>query len=183
MAGHKSRIRPGSIICSKTVVAATHPMLHIIVNEWAYLWEYTLYPLHVELFYGSKKKCLQFLSILKIDMLEVLETFHKKSRGLYVLRSQCHVSWWPGDALTKCIGSLNSSPPGENGCHFADNILKCIFLNEKFCIWIRISLKFISKGPIDNNWALFQVMAWCQIGDKPLPEPMLIQFINTYMRH
>ena len=26
--------------------------------------------------------------------------------------------------------TLNLSPPGQNGHHFADDILKCIFLNE-----------------------------------------------------
>ena len=26
-------------------------------------------------------------------------------------------------------------------------------------------------------------MAWHRTGDKPLPEPMLIQLTNTYMRH
>ena len=49
---------------------------------------------------------------------------------------------------------LNSSPAGQNGRHFADNIFRCIFLNEKFCILIKISLKFVPKGPIDNNQAL-----------------------------
>ena len=75
---------------------------------------------------------------------------------------------------------INSSPPGQNGCHFAD-IFNRIFINEKFCILIQISLKFIRKGPIDHNLALVQVMAWCQTGDKPLPEPMLIQFADAYM--
>ena len=27
----------------------------------------------------------------------------------------------------------------------------CIFVNEKFCIFIKISQKFVPKGPIDNN--------------------------------
>ena len=36
----------------------------------------------------------------------------------------------------------------------ADNIFKCIFLNEKFCILIRISLEFAPKGLIGNNPAL-----------------------------
>ena len=48
-------------------------------------------------------------------------------------------------------------------------------MNEKFCISIRISLKFVSRGLIDNKPALVQVMAWRQTGDKPLPEPMLTQ--------
>ena len=46
---------------------------------------------------------------------------------------------------------FNPSTPGQNGCHFADNIFKCIFVNEKFCIPIQISLKFVPKDPIDNN--------------------------------
>ena len=29
---------------------------------------------------------------------------------------------------------VNSSPPGQNGRHFADDVFRCIFLNEKFCI-------------------------------------------------
>ena len=52
---------------------------------------------------------------------------------------------------------LNSSHPGQNGHHFTDNIFRCIFVNEKFCISIKISLKFVPKGPIDNNAALAPV--------------------------
>ena len=46
---------------------------------------------------------------------------------------------------------------------------------------IKISLKFIPKGEIDNNTALVQIMAWRRIGDKPLSEPMLTQFTDAYM--
>ena len=35
----------------------------------------------------------------------------------------------------------------------------------------KISLKFVPKGPINNNPALVQVMAWRRPGDKPLSEP------------
>ena len=76
-----------------------------------------------------------------------------------------------------------SSPPGQNGRYFADDIFKCIFLNEKFCILIWISMKFVPTGPIDNKEAVVKVMAWCRIGNKPLPEPMLIQFTEAYMWH
>ena len=58
----------------------------------------------------------------------------------------------------------------------ADDIFKCIFLNESVRISIKISLKFVPKGPIDNKSALVQVMAWRRTGDKPLSEPMLTQF-------
>ena len=50
----------------------------------------------------------------------------------------------------------------------ADDIFRCIFVNEKFIILIKISLKFVPKGPIDNNAALVKIMAWRGIGDNPL---------------
>ena len=65
----------------------------------------------------------------------------------------------------------------------ADDIFKSIFLNENDRIPIQISLKFVPWSPIDNKPALVQVMAWRRTGDKPLPEPMLIQFTDAYMRH
>ena len=56
-------------------------------------------------------------------------------------------------------------------------------MTANFCILIRVSLKFVPSGPIDNKAALVQVMAWRRTGDKPLPEPMLTQFTDAYMRH
>ena len=49
---------------------------------------------------------------------------------------------------------INSSAPGQNGRYFAADIFRCIFMNEKFCIWIKMSLKFVPKGAIDINPAL-----------------------------
>ena len=51
-------------------------------------------------------------------------------------------------------GLFNSSPPGQNGRHFADDNFICIFVNENFCILIKMSLKFVPKGPIDITLAL-----------------------------
>ena len=70
--------------------------------------------------------------------------------------------------------TLNSLRPRQNGCHLADDSFICIFLNEKIWISIKISLKFIFKGPIDNILALIQIMAWRRSGDKPLSEQMMI---------
>ena len=60
---------------------------------------------------------------------------------------------------------------------------KCIYLNENDRIPIRISLKFVPRSPIDNKSAMVQVMTWRRTGDKPLPEAMLAQFTDAYMRH
>ena len=42
----------------------------------------------------------------------------------------------------------------QNGRHFADNTFKCIFLNENVWISIKISLKFVPVGSIDDIPAL-----------------------------
>ena len=61
----------------------------------------------------------------------------------------------------------------------ADDIFKCVFLNEINRIPIQISTKRVPKSPIDNKPALVQVMAWRRTGDRPFPEPMLIQFTDS----
>ena len=65
----------------------------------------------------------------------------------------------------------------------ADDTFMRIFMNEKFCILIRISLKFVPKVPIYNTSALVQVMAWRRTGDTPLSEPLLTHFVDAYMQH
>ena len=65
----------------------------------------------------------------------------------------------------------------------ADDIFNCIFLNENDRILTQISLKYVPRSPIDNKSSLVQVMAWRRTGDKPLPEPMMTQFNDAYMRH
>ena len=49
---------------------------------------------------------------------------------------------------------LNTLRPRQNGRHFADDIFKRIFLNENVFISIKISLKFVPKGQINNIPAL-----------------------------
>ena len=69
---------------------------------------------------------------------------------------------------------LNTLRPTQNPCHFIDDIFKCIFLNANIWIPIKISLKFVFKGPINNIPALVQIMAWHLVSAKPLSEPMVI---------
>ena len=49
------------------------------------------------------------------------------------------------------------------------------FLNEYVRISIKISLKFVPRGPINNIPALVQIMPWRPTGDKPLSEPMRVR--------
>ena len=71
-----------------------------------------------------------------------------------------------------CINTLR---PRQNGCLMADDTFKRICLNENVGISIKISLKFVHKGPINNIPALVQIMAWHRPGDKPLSETMFVR--------
>ena len=62
----------------------------------------------------------------------------------------------------------------QNGRHFADDIFKCIFLNENIWFPIKISLKSVPKGQSNNIPALVQIMAWRRPGDKPSSELMMV---------
>ena len=75
-------------------------------------------------------------------------------------------------------GDINTLRPRQNGRHFADDSFKCIFLNENVWFSIKISLKFVPKGLINNIPALVQIMAWRRPGDRPLSEPMLARLLT-----
>ena len=59
-----------------------------------------------------------------------------------------------------------------------DDIFKCIFVNENGRILIKISLKY----PINNKPAL---VYWSPVRHQAITwaEPMMIQFVDAYMRH
>ena len=67
-------------------------------------------------------------------------------------------------------GSLDLISHGQNVSHYADDIFRCIFVNEKFCILNKISLQLAPKGLIeyspafgwDNDLALnrWQAITW-----------------------
>ena len=70
--------------------------------------------------------------------------------------------------------TLGTLWPKQNRIHSSDDILKSIFFNDdEIWISIKISLNFVTNGPIDNTSALVQIMAWSWAGAKPSSEPML----------
>ena len=85
----------------------------------------------------------------------VMETYH--------LACHQHLQFVPSVMALKVNTVLNT-----------DDIFKWIFLNENVWISIKISLKFVPKGPINNIPALVQIMAWRWSGDKPLYEPSMV---------
>ena len=93
-------------------------------------------------------------------------------RGLMRRTHSCYADLAQWVLMQYCGCCYHVLRPRQNGRHFADDIFKCIFMNENIWIQIKISLKFIPKGPINNIPALVQIMAWRRPGDKPLPEPI-----------
>ena len=67
---------------------------------------------------------------------------------------------WLSESNVVCKIAAILSRPRPNGRDFADDVFKCIFLNEN--VSNKISLKFVTKGPIVNSPALVQIMAWCR---------------------
>ena len=80
--------------------------------------------------------------------------------------------------MTAAMPRVNTLRPRQNGCHFAGDIFKCIFLNENAWISLKISLKFVPTVRINNIPALVQIMAWRRPSDKPLSEPMMVSLLT-----
>ena len=101
------------------------------------------------------------------------------------LRYSTIIIWplWRFPIQLLCIDlglTVNTLRPRQDGRYFADDVLKCIFLNENVWISLKIPLKFVPRGPINNIPALVQIMAWRWPGEKPLSEPMLV-FVPTHI--
>ena len=89
--------------------------------------------------------------------------------------------YWLIHVLSYHLGkraAFNTLRPRQDGRHFADDIFKYVFLIEYVWISIKISLKFVPMGPINNIPAMVQIMAWRRPGNKPLSEPMVINLLK-----
>ena len=80
--------------------------------------------------------------------------------------------------LLHSVINQNTLRSRQNSRHFADDILKCTFLHKDVWVSIKISLKFVPRGPINNIPALVQIMAWRRPGNKPLSEPMMASLLK-----
>ena len=68
-----------------------------------------------------------------------------------MISNTCAFSGLQNDSKFKYIFEFfNTLRPRRNKRHCADDILKCIFLNENVWISLKISLKFVSKFQINN---------------------------------
>ena len=108
-----------------------------------------------------------------------------RTAGAHPVKFGVFVSWWWLIMGVLSILTFNSYSTWQDGHQFTDDVSRCIFMNETFCILNRLSLKFVPEGLINNIPALVQIMAsgWRRSGDKPSSQPMLTLFTEAYMRH
>ena len=111
--------------------------------------------------------CRAFLCFVDLTWITFL-CWHQDN---YIRLRQCH---WNNPVEHGWINGINSLRPRRNEQHFADDIFKRIFFIENVWISIKIALKFVPKGPINNIPALVQIMAWRRSGDRPLSEPVMV---------
>ena len=75
--------------------------------------------------------------------------------------------------------SVNSLRPSQNGRHFADDIFKCIFLNEIYEFRLRFhrNLFLWFELILFQHW-FTEILAWRRPADKPLSEPMMVNLLT-----
>ena len=66
--------------------------------------------------------------------------------------------------------------------NLAYEIFKCNFMKE-ICILIKVSSKFVPKGPINNIPVLVKITTWPRSGGESLSESMMTKFPDAYMHH
>ena len=71
----------------------------------------------------------------------------------------------------------------QNRIHFADDILKCLFVKDNCCFLVNIPLNFVPLYAVNNMLALTEVMAWRRKKHGSFHETMLIRSIYIRTHH
>ena len=102
-------------------------------------------------------------------------------RMIYINSNTSEISFYYRNQWSHCIityiitYTVNTLRPRQSGHHFSYDILEWIFLNENVLITIKISFKFVPRGPINNLPVLVQIINWHQPGDKSLSDLMMVR--------
>ena len=104
-----------------------------------------------------------------------------------IMSSECPDQLWN---VRRCVEKwLTHWDRAEMDNFLADNIFKCILFNENVWISIKISLKFVPKGSINNIPVLVQIIAWRRSFSEPmmvkLPTNMCVtrpQWVNSLLK-
>ena len=150
---------------------------------WALWYNNTILKLQFSKFYetsqgigGNFRKNMSHKKCLKLSLVNCSQTERNVSYFVAIIL--------PADGLASVLGHLQPQRMlthwgrDKNSRHFADDIFKRILLNKNVWISIKISLKFVRKGPINNIPELVQMMVWRRPVNKPLSEPMVVSLLT-----
>ena len=112
-------------------------------------------------------------SICKIDLSEGTKDVTVMWRSILIVVDDAL-------AIDRVSFRLNTLRPKQSGCHFEEDIFKCILCHENCCI---LNQNLFSKPPINYKSTIVQIMEMRQLGDKPLFETMMAYFTDIYMHH
>ena len=129
---------------------------------------------------GSKPKYvvlpipyLQTIQDLFLTRLHIIKCAVQIKMQMYFMLGKSSSSWFQTSVSYHIEAKTGWTPFRRRHFHVH-------FLQWNCCILIKLSLKYVRKGPIDNNRALVRTTAWRRSGDKPLSEPMMIS-LPTHM--
>ena len=77
---------------------------------------------------------------------------------------------------------LNPSLPGQNVCHFADGIFRCIFVNEKFCIFGKYRISYPKINPHPLQKMINPLLSHCMMLNPSLPGQNVRHFAGGIFR-
>ena len=101
------------------------------------------------------------------------------------MNTRCHICQNTVDVISswfkKIFVNINTLRPTQNDRCFADEVLEYNLLKGHVWISPKISLKFVPKGQMNNIPALVHVMPWHQSGDRPLYEPVMVNYWRIYV--
>ena len=94
----------------------------------------------------------QITSLMNVFSTVYLDTDQRKHQSAASLAFVRGIHWRPVNSPHKWPVMRKVFPFDD--VIMTEDIFRWIFMNEKFCILIKISVKFVPKGPIDSNPAL-----------------------------
>ena len=92
--------------------------------------------------------CL-FIYIIILHWLKTVLLIYKEGKNPWSML-------WPTMTWVRVINIIRLK---QNGHHFADKTYKLLSLIAHSCILIKISMKFVPKGPVDPKPSLVQIIA------------------------
>ena len=126
--------------------------------------------------FGAKPLSKPILSQLGTKFSEISYNSFRSRKCIWICTQQ-NLGQELGHQQTQCWTQSYHIKAENDGHHFPEDIFRCIFLKENEWISIKIPLKLVPKGPINNIPSLVQIMAWRWPGNKPLSEPMMVSLL------